>query len=61
MSRIDETLRLLKDRSKPAKEKHRQDVAYVQAHHQELAKVLTEFTKEFGRINYRVSIRLCTK
>lgn len=46
----------LKAREAASKTKHREDVAYVQAHHPELSTVLTDFTKEFGRLNYRITL-----
>lgn len=56
MTKIDGTLDLLKARSRPAKEKHRQDVAYVQKEYPELAAWLTDITKTFGRCEYRITL-----
>lgn len=38
------------------RERHKRDVEYVQAHHPELAAMLTEWTREFGKLDYRVSL-----
>lgn len=40
------------------RERHRQDVGYVQANHPEMAKWLAEMTREFGRRDYRVTLRV---
>lgn len=39
------------------KEKHRRDVEYIKANHPEIAEWLTEMTREFGKGEYRVTLR----
>jgi hypothetical protein len=52
-------LQRIEDRIARNRQRHREDVEYVQREHPELAQVLTEFTQAFwesGRLEYRVSL-----
>ena len=50
-------LAAIEARAKAGKEKHKADVRYVQKNYPELAAFLTEMTREFGRMDYRVTFR----
>lgn len=52
-----EQMTMLRGRTDDRREKHRRDVEYIKANHPEIAEWLTEMTKEFGRCEYRVTLR----
>lgn len=54
---LEERLRALEARVSLRRERHRQDVAHVQAEHPEMAQWLAEMTRAFGRCDYRVTLR----
>ena len=56
---LTQRLEAIQKRCQAKKDRHRQDVAYVQEHHPELAEFVTEFGKAFGRggFEYRVTLR----
>ena len=56
---FEKRLQAINDRQTAKRDKHRVDVEYVKANHPDVAELLTEFAKAFGRdgFRYRVTIK----
>ncbi len=60
---LQQRLDAINARTAANRDKHRQDVRYVQEHYPEVAEVLSEFVRAFGKgqVDYRVTLRTCQK